>query len=90
MKLQLRRSCNFIRSREGKSLPEELIQQGNIEAQLQNSGSTLCRRLGSSNPALHRCMAPRRDLLLLDLKVFLWRDSNESEKIALATETRKK
>jgi hypothetical protein len=35
-------------------------------------------------------MAPRRDLLLLDLKVFLWRDSNESEKIALATETRKK
>ncbi|MGA2987916.1 MAG: hypothetical protein ABSG32_29375, partial [Terriglobia bacterium] len=27
MKFQLRRSCNFNRSREGKSLPEDLIQQ---------------------------------------------------------------
>jgi hypothetical protein len=38
MKLQLRRSCNFNRSREGKSLPANLTQQGKIEAQLRNSG----------------------------------------------------
>ena len=38
MKSQLRRSWDFNRSREGKSLPEEIIQQGKIEAQLRNSG----------------------------------------------------